>query len=43
MVTSGERNGEGDDIGVGGKKRVIMELYEVMHVKLLKIVKHFRI
>ena len=29
-------------LGVGGK-RVIMGLYEIMCVKLLKIVKHYRI
>ena len=42
VVTSGEREVGRSNIGVGGK-RVIMGLYEIMHVKLLKIVKHYRI
>ena len=36
----------GGQIGIGDytvKKRVIMALYEIMCVKLLKIVKHYRI
>ena len=31
------------NIGVGEKKKVIMGLYEIICVKLLKIVKHCRI
>ena len=37
----GEGRGRGN-IGVGGK-RVIMRLHEIMYVKLLKTVKHYRI
>ena len=43
--TSGYQWGEGKgrgNIGVGGRKD-IMELYEIMCVKVLKIVKHYRI
>ena len=45
MVTSGEMEGEKGNIGVGEKKkkRVIMGLYEIMCVRLLKVVKHSRI
>ena len=35
MVTSGEREGERGNIGVG-EKRVIMGIYEITCVKLLK-------
>ena len=44
MVTSGVRVREQgrDNIRVG-EKGVIMGLYEIMCVKLLKIVKHYRI
>ena len=42
MVTSGEREGRRGITGVG-EKRVIMVLYEVMCVKFLKVVKHYRI
>ena len=38
------REGKGGTIGIGiGKKRVIMGLHEIVCVKLLKIVKHYRI
>ena len=43
--TSGYQWGEGKgrgNIGVGGRQD-IMELYEIMCVKVLKIVKHYRI
>ena len=41
MVTSEERKGE---VGQSrGRETVIMELYEIMCVKLLKIIKHYRI
>ena len=43
MVTSEEREGGRGKLGAGGIKRVIMGLYEIMCVKLLKIVKHYRI
>ena len=43
VVTSGEREGGRGNTGVGDKKRVIMGLYETMCLKLLKIVKHYRI
>ena len=39
VATSGERG----NIRVGGRKRVAMGLYEIMCVKLLKTVKHYRI
>ena len=38
----GEGRGEGQYRGKG-KKRVIMRLYEIICVKLSKIVKHYRI
>ena len=41
VVTSGEGGGRKGNIGVGGGKRVIMELYEIMCVKFLKIIKHY--
>ena len=43
VVASGEREGGRGNTGVGDKKRVIMGLYETMCLKLLKIVKHYRI
>ena len=43
LVTSGEREGKRGNVGVEGKNRVIMRLYEIVHVKLLKITKHYRI
>jgi len=39
-VTSGETQEEGQYRGEA--KRVIMKLYEIMYVKLLKILKHYR-
>ena len=44
MVTSGEREAGRGRRGVGGRKKngVIMGLYEIICVKLLKIVKHYR-
>ena len=42
VVTSGEREGGRGNIGLEGK-RIIMGLYEIMCVKLLKIIKHYRI
>ena len=42
--TSGYQWGEGEgQHRGGGEKGVIMGLYEIMCVKLLKIVKHYRI
>ena len=36
--------GEGGGVILGeGKKRVILGLYEIIYVKLLKVVKHYRI
>ena len=32
-----------DNIGVGWNKRVIIGLCEIMHMKLLNILKHYRI
>ena len=44
VVTTGERERGRGKIGVGKKKkRVIMGLYEIMYVKFLKTVKHYRI
>ena len=34
LVTSGEREGKRDNIRVEEKNRVIMRLYEIIHVKL---------
>ena len=42
MVTSGEREGEEGQYK-DREERVIIGLYEIMCVKLLKIVKHYRI
>ena len=42
VVTSEERDGGRSNTRVGKSKRVIMGLYEIMCVKLLKIVKHYR-
>ena len=42
MVTNGERGGRRGNIEVR-EKRLIMGLYEIMCVKLLKIIKHYRI
>ena len=44
--TSGYHWGEEmrrDNIGVGGNKRVIIGLCEIMYMKLLNILKHYRI
>ena len=40
MVTSVEMKEEGQYRGEG--KKVIMGLHEIMHIKFLKIVKHYR-
>ena len=42
MVTSGEREGEEGQYK-DREERVIIGFYEIMCVKLLKIVKHYRI
>ena len=42
VVTNGERGGRRGNIEVR-EKRLIMGLYEIMCVKLLKIIKHYRI
>lgn len=42
-VTSGERERGRGNTGAGGEERIIMGLYEIIYVKLLKIVKHYRI
>ena len=42
MVTSGEREGEEGQYK-DGEERIIIRLYEIMYVKLLKSVKHYRI
>ena len=43
VVTSGEKEGGRGNIGLMGKKRVIMGLYKITCVKLLKTVKHYTI
>lgn len=43
VVTSGERERGRGNTGAGGEERIIMGLYEIIYMKLLKIVKHYRI